>query len=259
MNEIELPLRFAECTWTDLDAIDRAVAVLLLPVGSTEAHGPHLPLSTDVIIAEEMALRAARQLRDRGELAFVLPAIAYSVTEFAGSFTGSLSIRPETASGVVEDVCRAALAQGFRRISIANAHLEPDHVATLVRAVDAVREATGVSVSFPDKRRRRWAQALSAEFRSGACHAGSYESSVVMHARPELVRDDARRALDPVEISLSEAIRDGKRSFVEIGGDRAYFGRPADASASEGDATLDTLAAMLVADLAETYGPADAV
>jgi creatinine amidohydrolase len=259
MPETELPLRFAECTWTDLDALDRASAVLLLPVGSTEAHGPHLPLATDAIISEEMALRAARSLRARGLTALVLPTIAYAVTEFAGSFAGSLSIRPETASAVIEDVCRSAVAQGFARISIANSHLEPDHVATITRAAAAVRDATGVAVSFPDKRRRRWASMLTEEFRSGACHAGSYESSVVMCARPELVREATRLALRPVEISLSDAIRDGKRTFAEIGGDRAYFGRPADASAAEGDATLDKLASMLVADLEETYGLADGV
>src|SRR5206468_3798510 len=123
-----LPLRFADCTWRELDALDRAVAALLLPVGSTEAHGPHLPLGTDVVISEAMSLRAAERLRACGEAAFVLPPVAYSVTEYAASFAGTLSIRFETARDVIVDVCRAAIAQGFRRLCIANSHLEPRHV-----------------------------------------------------------------------------------------------------------------------------------
>lgn len=252
-------MRFAECTWTEIDALDRAATLLLLPAGSTEAHGPHLPLSTDVIISEEMALRAAARLRERGRLALVLPPLAYAVTEFAGAFAGSLTIPRETAATLVADICRAAIGHGFSRLLIANSHLEPDHIASLHDAVAAVREATGVTVAFPDKTRRRWAQRLTPEFQSGACHAGSYESSIVMRARPDLVRESIRRKLPPVEISLSDAIRAGKRSFVEIGGDRAYFGRPAEATAEEGDATLDALADMLVADIEETFGQSDGV
>ena len=85
---------FAHRTWTDLRALlaRDPQCVLILPTGSTEAHGPHLPLSTDVIIAEEMAIRAARKLEARGEVARVLPPITYSVTDFSEGFAGSISI-----------------------------------------------------------------------------------------------------------------------------------------------------------------------
>src|SRR5205085_31673 len=72
---------FQHLTWKEAaDAIKQG-AVMILPVGSTEAHGPHLPLATDVIISQEMSRRAADQLQQQGVTSFVLPAMAYSVTD----------------------------------------------------------------------------------------------------------------------------------------------------------------------------------
>ena len=247
---------YAHHTWPELrDLLNQPAAfALILPVGSTEAHGPHLPLSVDVIIAEEMAARAARRLEARGEVALTLPPLAYSVTDFSVGFTGSVSIRAETATALVGDILLSLVKQGFKRIAVANAHLEPAHVATLRAACEAVKAETGVEIAFPDVTRRRWAQMLTDEFQSGACHAGQYESSLVLSARPELVREEIMSALEPKLISLSQAIKAGARSFIEIGGDQAYFGNPAAATAEEGDRVFDILAGMIVTALDEISG-----
>lgn len=257
MSLADLPLRFGDCTWEEIDCLPRASTVLLLPVGSTEPHGPHLPLATDVIISEGMALRAAEMLRREGVGAFVLPSIAYSVTEFANGFAGGLSIRPETAANVLVDVITAAIRDGFRRFAIANSHLEPGHVDSIASAIATIRDTTGVEVAFPDKRRRRWATLLTEEFQSGACHAGQYETSLVLADRPDLVRNGIRSQLPRVDISLTDAIRRGLATFREAGGERAYFGVPASATAGEGATTYDILARMLVTSVKETYAIAD--
>lgn len=246
-------LYFAHRTWTELRDLlaQPSPCALILPVGSTEAHGPHLPLSTDVVIAEEMALRAARQLAERGESALVLPPVAYSVTDFSAGFAGSVSITAETATALVRDVLRSLIQQGFRRLALANAHLEPAHIATLRAACEAIKTETGIAVAFPDVTRRRWAMLLTEEFQSGACHAGQYESSLVLSARPELVREEVRLTLEPELVSLSQAIRSGATRFTEIGGDQAYFGAPAEATAAEGHRVFDALAGMIVTALDE--------
>jgi creatinine amidohydrolase len=244
MNIIPMPdYFFAHRSWIELSGLleQSKPCALILPVGSTEAHGPHLPLSADVIIAEEMA-------------ALTLPPLAYSVTDFSEGFTGSVSIRAETATALARDILLSLIKQGFTRIAIANAHLEPAHIATLRAACEAVNAETGVEIAFPDVTRRRWAQMLTEEFQSGACHAGQYESSLVLSARPELVREEIRLALEPKLISLSQAIRAGARSFIEIGGDQAYFGDPAAATAEEGDRVFDILAGMIVTALDEISG-----
>jgi creatinine amidohydrolase len=102
-----------------------------------------------------------------------------------------------------------------------------------------------MAVAFPNLAAKPWALRLSDEFKSGACHAGQFETSVVLAERPELVREDTRLALPAIPASLSSAIRDGKLSFEEAGGPRAYFGFPAQATAEEGRATIEVLGAIL--------------
>ncbi len=100
-------------------------------------------------------------------------------------------------------------------------------------------------VVFPDVTSKPWALRLSDEFKSGACHAGQYETSVVMAARPEAVRESERVELSDNPASLSEAIRAGHSTFEDAGGPRAYFGYPARATVEEGEATIETLGSIL--------------
>ena len=239
MNEL------ARLSWTNVRDLDPANCVALLPVGATEAHGPHLPLSTDVLIAQAMAREAASLLEKKAIRSVVLPSLAYSVAEFAAGFTGTVSIRPETASALLADLGASLARQGFRKLAIANAHLDPGHLASLHGGVEAIRVAGGIAVAFPDITRKPWASRLSDEFKSGACHAGQFEGSVIMAERPEWVNESLRKSLPPNPASLSVAIRAGKISFEESGGPDAYFGDPAAATAGEGRETIAALSAIL--------------
>jgi creatinine amidohydrolase len=242
---------FHNLTWKEArEKIARGV-VFILPVGSTEAHGPHLPLATDVIISEEMSRRAAAKLDEQGIATLVLPAISYSVTDFSADFAGTISIKKETAIALLRDICLSLYAQGARLVVIANSHLEPDHVASINEAIEMVTQQTGRAVAFPDKRRRRWAETLTEEFRRGDCHAGSYETSLVMAARPDLVREDERAQLEKVSISIAEKIREGAKTFTEAGGAQAYFGDPRSATRLEGEASFEALSCMIVAAVIE--------
>lgn len=243
-------------TWKEAHAALSRGVVAILPIGSTEAHGPHLPLATDVIISEEMSRRAAEQLKAQGVEALVLPAIAYSVTDFSADFPGTISVKKATAVALIHDICVSLYQQGARLIAIANSHLEPEHVASINEAIERVRLETGRAIAFPDKRKRRWAEKLTEEFRRGDCHAGSYETSLVMAARPELVREEIRQSLDRVPISIAEKIRDGAHTFKEAGGTEAYFGDPRAASREEGEATYEALSDMIVTAVMEALGEA---
>lgn len=228
-------------TYEEAKAAAARGAVALLPTGATEAHGPHLPLATDVVIAREASIRAARVLRNEGIEAVVLPPLAYAVTEFAADFGGTISLPIETATALARDVILGAVRAGFAGVVVANAHLEPGNIEALRDAVERAGER-GAKAVFPDVTRKPHALALGDEFKSGACHAGSYETSLVLAADPFLVRSDIAEALEPNPSSLSVAIREGKQSFLEAGGPRAYFGYPAEASASEGEERFRALA-----------------
>jgi len=182
-----------EMKWPEVKEAIANRAVAIIPVGSTEAHGPHLPLNTDVVISLEMARRAARKLAELGTQTVIAPPIAYSITEFSRDFPGTVSVSKETATSLVRDVGLSLGRQGFKTICIANSHLEPDHISMLREVAELVSRRTGAVVCFPDKTRRRWAKDLTKEFQSGACHAGQYESSLIMAADPDLVNDRKRQ------------------------------------------------------------------
>lgn len=232
-------------TWEEARAAAGPRSAAILPVGAIEAHGPHLPLETDVIIAQAMARVGGERLAAQGWDAVVLPALPFTTARFAETFAGTLSLRPATATAVVVDLAAGLVRHGFALLALANAHLDPAHLASLEAAAGEIRRDLGLPVAFPNLTLKPWATRLSEEFRSGACHAGQFETSIVLAERPELVRDAIRATLPPNPASLSRAIRDGKQSFEEAGGRRAYFGFPAQATAEEGRATIEALGAIL--------------
>lgn len=140
--------------------------------------------------------------------------------------------------------------QGFACLAFANSHFDPDNVAMLREAADAAR-ALGLPVAFPDFTRRALAQTLTAEFISGACHAGQFETSLVLADRPNLVDNAARAALAENTASLTEAFARGAKTFAEAGGPDAYFGAPHAASAEEGEHSFAIMADALAAAIGE--------
>jgi creatinine amidohydrolase len=214
-------------------------------VGAIEAHGPHLPLDTDVIIAQAMARSGATLLSARGLRVAILSPLAYTVAGFAEGFAGTISVRAGTVTATVVDIAASLTRQRFEMLAIANAHLDPAHLASLEAAVQTIRRDAGIAIAFPNLTSRRWALRLGDEFKSGACHAGQFESSIVLAEHPELVREALMAELPANPASLSRAIRDGKQSFEEAGGARAYFGSPAAATAGQGRATIEVLGGIL--------------
>ena len=234
----------AQLTWEEVRDLDRARTIVVLPVGAIEAHGPHLPLATDVVIAAAMARAGARRLAARHPV-LILPGLAYTAAGFAATFHGTLSISGSTVTALIVDLARSLSSQGFRLLAIANAHLDPEHLTALHEAVKLAKADRLLPIIFPDLTRRPWGSRLGAEFKSGACHAGQFETSIILSERADAVRDEVRRSLAPNPQSLAHAIKAGKRTFEEAGGPRAYFGDPAAANAKEGSKLVDALGGIL--------------
>jgi creatinine amidohydrolase len=230
-------MRLAELTSPRLEALRERRPIALWPVGAVEPHGPHAPLGTDTLISVGMCERAAARLDDPP--AVVLPALAFGVTRYGVAFAGAIGISEATLRAVVLDVATALDRQGFRRLVIVNNHFEPEQVATLRAA------AADAGALYLDLVRSRNAQRLTDEFRRGSCHAGRYETSLVLADAPQLV-DPEVADLPANEVDMPAAIAAGRTDFVAMGMERAYCGAPAEASAEEGGETFETLTDMLV-------------
>jgi creatinine amidohydrolase len=239
-------VRIAELTTDEVEQIIERTCVVLVPIGSTEPHGPHLPLATDVVISETAALRAVPLLSEMGLPTYVAPSVPYGVTDFAGGFPGAIGVPAEVLTAFLRSIVDRFLADGWTHVCLVNNHLEPAHDAA-VRAVCADLPRRSCSVACPLT--RRWARTLGEEFRRGTCHAGRYETSLALAAGSEVRSEYAD--LPQLSISLSDEIKAGKRTFLEMGMQTAYTGAPAEASVGEGDALFDLLAHMIRAEVTE--------
>jgi creatinine amidohydrolase len=239
--------RLADRTTEEVAAIVAGVrTAVLVPVGSVEPHGPHLPLGTDTLISETASERAAEALARDGVDAWVAPSVPYGVTEFAEGFAGTVSVPADVLTSMLRAIAERLLADGWRHVCFVNNHLEPAHDVA-VRAAALGLPSGAASVACPLT--KRWARTLSEEFKRGDCHAGSYETSLAI-AGGATVRE-GHRELPAVGVSLSKEIRAGKTRFREMGMERAYTGAPAEATREEGQTMYGKLVAMIVAEVTE--------
>src|ERR1051325_4266207 len=136
----------ASMTWTAVRDLPAARTVAVLPAGAIEAHGPHLPLATDVIIAEAMARAGADRLAARGLHVLMLPPLTMTAAPFASAFAGTLHVPAESTTAIVVAIARSLSAHGIRVVAIANAHHDPAHVGALRRAVSEAEPAVAGTV-----------------------------------------------------------------------------------------------------------------
>ncbi|MWG32997.1 creatininase family protein [Halomarina oriensis] len=162
-------------TWTDVEAYDADVA--LLPVGSTEQHGPHAPLGTDHLAAAAVA-DAAAEAYD-GEV-LVAPTIPVGVSEEHRAFAGTLWVREDTFRAYVHDVVTSLAHHGVDRVVVVNGH--GGNVAAL-REVCGRLSRDEVAYTLPFT----WFDSVASDLPMG--HAGARETALLRHVAPDLVRE----------------------------------------------------------------------
>ena len=232
-------------TTEEVRALVARGAAVLVPVGSVEPHGPHLPLATDTRISEEACERAVRLLMERGVEAVIAPSVPYGVTDYAAGFAGAIGVPGSALTSFLRAVGERLLADGFAHVCFVNNHLEPAQDEA-VRGAIAGFPKGAASVACPLT--RRWGRLLTDEYKRGNCHAGRYETSLMLASG---ARVGAHTELPAIETSLSERIKVGQKTFIEMGLDRAYAGSPAEATRDEGEATYATLAEMITTEVTE--------
>ncbi|BBO85338.1 hypothetical protein DSCO28_59040 [Desulfosarcina ovata subsp. sediminis] len=123
--------------WTELDRLDRLQALVMIPLSPIEAHGPHLPLGTDIIAAADIAAQAAARLNaeDPQRPVVLSPALPLGCAAITADFSGTLSLRGSTLRAVVCDICRAWVGHGFKNLLICNHHLDPVHMKAILSAI----------------------------------------------------------------------------------------------------------------------------
>ncbi|QOL82485.1 creatininase family protein [Pseudooceanicola spongiae] len=185
---------------TDFAAMDARAAVALLPVGATEQHGPHLPLSTDSVLGEGVAL-AAGPLVTRADV-YLLPTITYAKSDEHLSYPGTLTLSSETLLATLVEIGRSVARAGIRRLVLLNAH--GGNVPVLQIAARRLRleedmlcvTAGWMAMGFPPG-------LVSEQERAEGIHGGFVETSAMLHLAPALVDMTAAQDFTPASASVA--------------------------------------------------------
>ncbi|MCW5773120.1 MAG: creatininase family protein [Rhodospirillaceae bacterium] len=183
------PRYWIDLTTAELGRLDRARMIALLPVGATEQHGPHLPLSVDSRIAAALIKRLADGLPADFPLS-ILPMIHFGVSPEHADFPGTISVSAETMLALLMDVGRSAAAAGIRKLAILNSHGGQPQLLDL--AAQKLRRDHGMLV-FPLNGYRYWnvARHFGAEEAAYGIHGGAAETSIMLAVAAEAVRRHA--------------------------------------------------------------------
>ncbi len=191
-----------EMTWQEVQAEADKGAIVLLPVGIVEGHGPHLDLSADFYLSTLSCRFLKQELKDKGIEALIAPPFYWGISQDVAKYAGTFSVRPETMKGLLTDIFTSLKSWGFRRIFVQNAHGDPLHIEMIKSAVAEANEApdfrayfmwelgieTEANVTFPPMRENRYQPDY---------HAGAVETAQMAAFFPEKVRRDAAKALKP--------------------------------------------------------------
>jgi len=221
-------------TWSDADATDTTLA--LLPVGSTEQHGPHAPLGTDVLTAEAVAEAGADRYADP---VVVAPAVPVGIAEEHRRFAGTLWTSESTFRDYVRDVVGSLAAHGWDRVVVVNGH--GGNIAALKEVTARiVRHDDAYAAPFT------WFDEVG-DHASDMGHAGPLETSLLRHTDAETVHEDR----------FESAAAEGADRWGEWQGrvnlavdsdeftDNGVVGDPRESSAALGEELLDRSADAL--------------
>jgi creatinine amidohydrolase len=186
-------LFLGEMTSPEVEGFLRAHRTVIVPIGSTEQHGPHAPLLTDALVPTEVARRVAPRVG-----AVIAPVVNYALSYPHVGFTGLVHIRIPTFMALVEDLCASLAAIGFTKIVFLNGHYDNTYAIAYACASAAERMPAGAR-AYPVNYWDGLTKAEAAEFfdPSNGLHANRAETSAVLAIDPGLVDMDLANEESP--------------------------------------------------------------
>jgi len=233
-------------TWTEIAALpDRKNTVIVLPAGSIEQHGPHLPCAVDTIIAAGVVGHALARL-PASVPAFALPPISYGKSDEHLHFPGTLTIAGTTLQETIEQVGESVYRAGFRKLLIVNAHGGQPQVMEMAARELRMRHGDYVVVPhFTWRVPHAAGRFLSDQEKRLSMHAGHAETAILMALAPDTVHMEHAAANFPPEFGCPTLSPEGRPAAAWTArdfGPSGVIGDPTQATLAQGREILDSLA-----------------
>ncbi len=220
-----------DMTMSEFEAGLKKTRTLILPYGTVEAHGLHLPLKTDTLIIEEAA-KAASKLVD----VFVAPALDYGVCTSTGSHPGTIGITTATLRAMTMDIVRDAFAKGLKNFVLISGHGGSLHGAAMKEAGEALTsEIEEIKVAACSIYDILGPEGFALAETEGDSHAGELETSAIIHLAPELVKGSSPKEFPKLPKPI---IARDKLKFWP----GAVWGDPSKADAKKGERLIEIMA-----------------
>ncbi len=199
--------RYEEMSWTEVRELVPHDPVAVLPIGTTEQHGPHLPLMTDYLTASQIADQAVAQLASAAGAnpvpAVVLHPVPYSFNEHHMDYPGTVAIDPHVVIDYVSAIGLSLAHHGFRHIILFNGHgSNASFIDIAARNITNRSPAIACAFSWWSLLHKEDLVWRESPYPGGMSHACEAETSLILHLRPDLVAmDRARKNMDAVQRS----------------------------------------------------------
>lgn len=197
--ESRTPKNLMEMTWLEVERALTETRTVLIPHGSIEQHGAHLPLGADTYQGDEIAKRVVRSLAAEGYLCVAAPTIPFGVAPYHMGFPGTITLKPTTAIALVEEICESYYRHGFRNFVLIMAHGGnwPILQAVAQTLSDDLPDAHAVALNWLKEQAAHYPRLLKAADPRGESHSGEGETSRMLVSTPHLVQmDEARPVQD---------------------------------------------------------------
>jgi creatinine amidohydrolase len=227
-----------EYAWPEVEtALEQGTQTVVVAVGSTEQHGPHLPLKTDTILGDEYSRRVAEKLGD----ALAAPTIRPGCSGHHMEFPGTITIPPETLMELIRGYCRSFDEHGFEHIVLIAAH-GGNYAPVNTVAPEIGREIDANVIAIADlsetmELMNEGMRKASIDYEEPVIHAGAAETAIVLAANEGLVREDKIDVGHEEEVTTSRLLSEGFKAITENG----VLGDPREATQEAGETILDTV------------------
>ena len=228
--------------WTDIEEHANKQALVLLPLGVIEEHGPHLCLGTDILTAHLYCLTIKEKLEQEGYSAVLAPPFYWSVCQSTGGFIGSFKIRKETAKALLFDILASLAEFGFKHVFGVNAHGDIDHSIAIIEAFREASEQLSINAcyAFDEWRLPHFGLIGQEAFlcpikpqtlvvstaEAPDVHGGDLETAIIHAHYPHLVDVEKAKSLPPVALKDENGMQWLFGGHIKELSSQGYLGTP---------------------------------
>ncbi|MCD6171342.1 MAG: creatininase family protein [Thermoplasmata archaeon] len=223
-------MKFSDLNWKEVERLDKDT-IFFLTIGPIEAHGPHLPVATDFLIAKRVEEEVIKRIDYKS---IVLPSIPFSTCKYLATFPGSISVSWHSIYKILLDIMKNLAFHDFKYLVICNFHMDLWHLKAIYKAIFKVkkygiRACEPISASYFNKK--------IFDDIEGEIHADEKETSLALYLFPELVGDYKSLKSFKVKIGLKDAFK----NFKKLGANDGYIGSPSNADKEKGKKYFEKL------------------